>query len=457
PRNVETKESRAETVFAVQIALENPDHVLKPGMPADAQIGNPQAQAPNSNLIGEWAQSVGAGRGDSSPDIAGIGTIEAEEVVVTTLVAGRVNTVYAHQGDTVQAGDTLVQLDTALIDAQIKQAEAAVAGAEAQLAQARAGATPSQVAAMEAQLAQATAAQAGTQQALTDLDAIRAHPQELDLQIEKTRAQWHEAQRQVQQARAAMLMSEALRDRAKELAYYPGTDAAKSMYESAQARYTAAVATYETAITGEKATKKALDQLIVIRSNPQSVDAEIDKVKGQYAQATAAVGAAQAGVNAVKAGASAEQIALAQANVRQKEAEVHALEAQWAKMTLRAPVSGIVLKEVLHLGEMAAAGNTVLTIANLEEVTLTIYVPEDQVGRVSVGQRAEASVDSFPGRTFPGQVTFISSQAEFTPKGSATKEDRVSMVFAVRISVPNPDGALKPGLPADARIAVDSE
>ncbi|MBU0491942.1 MAG: efflux RND transporter periplasmic adaptor subunit, partial [Chloroflexi bacterium] len=343
PRNVETKESRAETVFAVQIALENPDHILKPGMPADAQIGNPKTRAPNSNLIGEWAQSVGAGRGDSSPDIAGSGTIEAEEVVVTTLVAGRVNTVYAHQGDTVQAGDTLVQLDTALIDAQIKQAEAAVAGAEAQLAQARAGATPSQVAAMEAQLAQATAAQAGTQQALTDLDAIRAHPQELDLQIEKTRAQWHEAQRQVQQARAAMLMSEALRDRAKELAYYPGTDAAKSMYESAQARYTAAVATYETAITGEKATKKALDQLIVIRSNPQSVDAEVDKVKGQYAQATAAVGAAQAGVTAVKAGATAEQIALAQANVRQKEAEVHALEAQWAKMTLRAPVSGIVL------------------------------------------------------------------------------------------------------------------
>jgi len=389
--------------------------------------------------------------------IEGAGTIEADVVVVTTLVAGRVVAVHAYEGDRVRAGDVLVQLDTALIDAQIKQAEAAVAGAEAQLAQVHAGATPAQVAEMEARLAQATAAQAGARQALTDAEAIRANPQELDLKIAETRARWHKATRQVQQARAAMLSAEALRDRAKELAYYPGTDAAKSLYESAQARYTGAVATYETAVVGEKATKNALDQLNAIRANPQSIDAQIDVVKGQYAQAAAAVEAAQAGVSATRAGATQEQIALAQANVRQKQADVNALVAQRAKMTLKAPVSGVVLKEVLHLGEMAAAGNTVLTLADLEELTLTVYVLEDQIGRVRVGQRAVVSVDSHPGRSFEGRVTFISSQAEFTPKGSATKEDRVSMVFAVRISVPNPDGALKPGLPADAKIIASSE
>jgi len=399
----------------------------------------------------------GAAASPGSLVIEGTGTIEAEEVVVTTLVAGRLVAVYAHEGDLVQAGDVLAQLDTALIDAQIKQAEATVAAAEAQLAQVRAGATPAQVAEMEARLAQATAAQAGAKQALADAGAIRASPQELDLKIEETRARWHKAQRQVQQARAAMLTAEALRDRARELAYYPGTDATKSLYESAQARYTAAVATCETAVAGEKAAKTALDQLLAIRANPQSIDAEIDKVKGQYAQATAAVEAAQAGVRAVKAGATPEQIALAQANVRQKQADVHALEAQRDKMTLRAPVSGVVLKEVLRLGEMAAAGNTVLTLADLEELTLTVYVREDQIGRVRVGQGAEVRVDSYPGRAFEGQVTFISSRAEFTPKGSATKEDRVSMVFAVRIRVPNPDGALKPGLPADARIIAGSE
>ncbi len=386
--------------------------------------------------------------------IEGTGTIKAEEVVVTTLVAGRLVAVYVHEGDVVQAGDVLAQLDTALIDAQIKQAKAAVAGADAQLAQVRAGATPAQVAEMEARLAQAQAAQAGAKQALADAEAIRANPQELNLKIEETRATWHKAQRQVQQARAAMLAAEALRDRAKELAYYPGTDATKSLYESAQARYTAAVATYETALAGEKAAKTALDQLLAIRANPQSIHAEIDKVKGQYAQATAAVEAAQAGVRAVKAGATPEQIALAQANLRQKQADVNALQAQRDKMTLRAPVDGVVLKEVLHLGEMAAAGNTVLTIASLEELTLTIYVPEDQVGRVRVGQPAEVRVDSYPGRAFAGRVVFISSQAEFTPRGAATRADRVNMVFAVRILVPNPDGALKPGLPADVVLVI---
>ena len=453
PRSVETKDSRAETVFAVRIALDNPDHALKPGMPADAQLSNPQAQAsPKSQVsppFGAWALGLGV---STSPDIAGSGTIEGEEIVVTTLVAGRVVAVHAHQGDRVQAGDVLAQLDTALIDAQIRQAEAAVAAAEAQLAQVRAGATPAQVAEMEARLAQAQAAQAGARQALADAQAIRANPQELDLKIAEVRAQWYKAQRQVQQARANMLAAEALRDRAKELTYYPGTDAAKSLYESAQARYTAAVSTYETAVAGEKAARTALDQLLAMRANPQSIDAEIDKVKGQYAQATAAVEAAQAGVKAVKAGATPEQIALAEANLRQKQADVKALQAQRDKMTLKAPTNGVVLKEVLHLGEMAAAGNTVLTLADLEELTLTVYVPEDQVGRVRVGQPAEVRVDGFPGRTFEGRVTFIASQAEFTPKGTASKADRVGMVFAVRIRLPNPDGALKPGLPAEARI-----
>jgi multidrug resistance efflux pump len=101
---------------------------------------------------------------------------------------------------------------------------------------------------------------------------------------------------------------------------------------------------------------------------------------------------------------------------------------------------------------MAAAGATLMTIANLDEVTLTIYIPEDEIGKVKVGQTVEVSVDSFPNKVFEGRVSYIASEAEFTPKNVQTKKERVNMVFAVKVKVPNPEHELKPGMPADAVI-----
>ena len=93
-----------------------------------------------------------------------------------------------------------------------------------------------------------------------------------------------------------------------------------------------------------------------------------------------------------------------------------------------------------------------MTIANLDEVTLTIYIPEDEIGKVKVGQTVEVSVDSFPGKVFEGRVNYIASEAEFTPKNVQTKKERVNMVFAVKVKIPNPGHELKPGMPADATI-----
>ena len=94
-------------------------------------------------------------------------------------------------------------------------------------------------------------------------------------------------------------------------------------------------------------------------------------------------------------------------------------------------------------------------MADLDTVTLTVYVPEDQLGLVKIGQEVRVMVDSYPERTFHGEVVYIAAKAEFTPKNVQTKEERVTTVFAVDVKIPNPDHALKPGMPADAEILVE--
>ncbi|HID86124.1 MAG TPA: efflux RND transporter periplasmic adaptor subunit, partial [Anaerolineae bacterium] len=165
-----------------------------------------------------------------------------------------------------------------------------------------------------------------------------------------------------------------------------------------------------------------------------------------------AVAVARAQLEALRAGPTEEQVAVAQAQVRQAEAALKTLQVQLEKMTLKAPRDGLVVERLVHVGEMAAPGMPLLKIADLNQVELTIYIPEIDIGRVRVGQTVEVTVDSFPGRIFTGKVVFIASQAEFTPKNVQTKEERVSLVFAVKARIPNPDHALKPGMPADAVI-----
>ncbi|MHC1784533.1 MAG: HlyD family secretion protein [Anaerolineaceae bacterium] len=119
---------------------------------------------------------------------------------------------------------------------------------------------------------------------------------------------------------------------------------------------------------------------------------------------------------------------------------------------IRSPIDGVVLLRAIEPDEIIPAGGTILVVGDLREMTLTIYIPEDLYGRVNLGQEYFISVDSFPGRTFSGWVTYISDEAEFTPRNVLTVEGRKNTVYAVRIRIPNPDLALKPGMPADVSI-----
>jgi len=119
---------------------------------------------------------------------------------------------------------------------------------------------------------------------------------------------------------------------------------------------------------------------------------------------------------------------------------------------ITAPVSGVVLRKNSEAGETVAAGAAVYSLGDLENPWIRVYVKEDKLGLVKLGQKAEVMTDSFPNKTYLGIVTMISSEAEFTPKNVQTQEERVKLVFALKVSVKNENGELKPGMPADVKI-----
>jgi multidrug resistance efflux pump len=198
--------------------------------------------------------------------------------------------------------------------------------------------------------------------------------------------------------------------------------------------------------------QRALAVAVATRDNPLQLHAAADGAKAQVDAAEAQLAQAQARLEAAQGGARAEQIQAGEAQLAQARAAEHQLDVQLAKAELKAPRAGLVLTRAIHEGEQAAPGAALMTIGSLDSVRLTLYIGETDIGRVRQGQRVEVSVDSFPGRVFKGTVSFIAQEAQFTPRNVQTKDERATTVFAVRVDLPNPDHALKPGMPADAVI-----
>src|SRR5258708_5843496 len=119
---------------------------------------------------------------------------------------------------------------------------------------------------------------------------------------------------------------------------------------------------------------------------------------------------------------------------------------------LLSPIDGVILQRVSEPGEVIGPGTPALVIGNPKDVWIKVYIPEGVIGRVQLGQSADLRVDAFPERVFTGKVTFISPKAEFTPKNIQTKEERVTQMFAVKITLDHPEGLLNPGMPADCHI-----
>lgn len=149
-----------------------------------------------------------------------------------------------------------------------------------------------------------------------------------------------------------------------------------------------------------------------------------------------------------------ESIAAARAQLEEAQAAAAVAQSVLDDMTIVSPMAGVVTRTHAEVGETVAAGRAVLTVNDLARPWVRVYIPESSIGKVRLGTQAEVRVDSFPGRAFLGRVTYVAAQAEFTPKNVQTQEERVKLVFGVDVRVDNPDGALKPGMPADVYLKV---
>lgn len=394
--------------------------------------------------------AIGPFRGPE-PDnrVVGSGTIEAEIVAISTESGGRIVAMYADEGDEVQRGDLLVELDTSLLRASQTQLEAALATARANLAEVSAPPRPEDVAAAAAELQQAQVTRDGAYAVWQEAHSMIGNPLELNAEIDTARGQIAILEKQVEAAQAALKTAEIQRD---EAARNQSNDEGMTLSQVAVKQAEAAQANLAAAEAALAGARRQLELLITMRDQPLTLITQANAAKITYTQADAAVGVAEARLALVKAGPMPQEVAIAQAQVQQAEAALARAQIQLDKLALTAPRAGVVTERPANPGELATPGATLLHLGDLDQVTLTVFIPETQIGRVDADQIAYVTVDAYPGQIFEGKVTFIATQAEFTPKNVQTEEERVNLVFAVKISLANPDHRLKPGMPADAEI-----
>lgn len=153
--------------------------------------------------------------------------------------------------------------------------------------------------------------------------------------------------------------------------------------------------------------------------------------------------------------ARGRDVEVARAGVRSAREQLRLARILLGYTVLRAPFSGVILVRQAELGEVMLPGTPVVTLADLDHVWLRAYVRETDLGRIGWGQAAVIHTDTFPDRPYPGRISFISSKAEFTPKSVETHAERVTLVYRIRVDVENPVHELKPGMPADATIALE--
>jgi HlyD family secretion protein len=214
---------------------------------------------------------------------------------------------------------------------------------------------------------------------------------------------------------------------------------------AAQASLDAAEASYDAA-------QAALDLLKESYKPFKPPEIELHAAESGVEVARAGVVLAKAQFDQVEAGPFEGEIKIAQAVVEESEANLRLVELQMAELSLRAPVAGILSQTLVQVGEVVAHGAPLGTVLDPSFLTLTVYVPEAQVAKIRAGDVVEIRVDAFPEEVFNGRVSYIADQAQFTPTEVQTQEERVKLVFAVEILLDDPDGRLKPGMPADAVI-----
>ncbi len=406
------------------------------------------------------------------------GTVEALEVTISSEVAGRIDTVLVDEGDHVELGDLLFSLDDELLQAQRQRAAAAVQTAQATLNSAQINLN---LLTLQADLTRRTQRQTDqtnredrwqtTMPSEFELpiwyfdrsDEISAAQKEVDsaqaaLQDEQSRfdtllkdsamEDLQQAADRLADARISFTIADEVLDRARrarddaDLEQY-----AEDRYDAAKAELEAAQSDYDQLLS-EKDAEDVLEARARLAVAQERYDSTRDRLavlqSGDYALqvqiAERNLDQAQAAVDQAKAGLS------------QAQAELDVIDLQLGKMEVSAPITGVVVTRNVEPGEVLQPGAVALTLAQLDDLTITVFVQEDRYGQIHLGQAAIVTVDSFPDETFNATVTRIADRAEFTPRNVQTEEGRRVTVFAIELELNDPTGRLKPGMPADVEF-----
>lgn len=349
------------------------------------------------------------------------GTIEATQSHLAFQTGGRILKVEVREGQAVGQDQLLAELDPAELRARQDQAKSNLEKAVKAQEQAE---TLLKVY-RQTLPAEEARAKAGVRALKAQLDEVRAG----------TRTQELERVRQAMQSAEAVLTDAKKNLDRYEALFQKGTvsekerDTVRLRHETALRDYERSRQAYDLAREGSRAE--------TIRAAEAKL-AEGEAVLNQARSNLARIEAAQKDVEAARAMTAAARAAAEQAAI------------QFGYAQLKSPRPGVITSRSAEPGEVVTAGREVLTLSELATVDLKIFVDETQIGKVKPGQKAEARVDTFPGKTFPGTVTFISPEGEFTPKIIQTHKERVKLVYLVKISIPNPASELKSGMPADA-------
>ena len=428
-------------------------------------------------VVGMLAAACG-GANQNGAALSASGTISSTSVNIAPEIGGKIAEVAVNEGDEVKKGDLLFRVEDDLLQSQYDQADASRKVAETAVQAAKDQLSSAQI--------QYDLAAQGAQSAMPDYYKAAWDKSPMD---EFDRPAWYFTQSeeitaaQNVVADAQTKLDGKLKELDKVLADANNADFVDLEKRLADAQYTLRAADRTLEIAKDAADNDALEE------NAQDVYdlalADLENVQKEYDQALnttaaedvldarAAAAVAQVQLDTarnllaevqvgsdslqVQSAAAAVQQAQsvldqAQANLAAAEANVKTLNIQLEKTKVYAPISGVVLLRNLEEGELVNAGSQVMKVGNLDEVKITVYIPEDQYGQVNLGQQVVATVDSFPEKTYTGQVTYISDEAEYTPSNVQTVEGRKSTVFAVEITLPNPDHDLKSGMPADVKF-----
>jgi len=365
---------------------------------------------------------------DSSDQIMVSGNIELTQLDIAFKTSGRLIERTVDEGDNVKKGMVIARLDREQLLHQRETAQAALATAEAQLAESE-SALKWQRETMQADLEVRGADLSAAQSQLLQLKN-GARPQE----IQQANAAEAAAQAQYDQAKKDW-------DRAQTL--YKNDDISTSQYDQFRTRFESTQANL----------KQAREYASLVSTGPRSETIEAASAQVERAKGSLKMGQA----NAIETIRREQDVEARRGDIERAKAQIQQIDSQLADTIATSPIDGVVLVKAADVGEVLAPGTSVVTIGDIDHPWLRGYIREQDLNRVKLGAKAQVSVDSGHGKkSYNGHVSFVSSEAEFTPKQIQTSEERVKLVYRVKIEIDNANHELKSNMPADAEILAGS-